>query len=157
MAWRDTLVDLRDELADVRARRIQRAEANAAELRQVHQEMVELSATLGIVELLTEMNDTLLEGRGELETIVSWEQENEDDDIGPDSGAGLGEDDAVEDDEDAITTLLSWEEDGDRDIAVEVFLDEEGIALHVNGVEIRTETDALEQALVEAFRDELEL
>jgi hypothetical protein len=157
MAWRDTLVDLRDELADVRVRRIQRADADAAELRQVHQEMVDLSATLGIIELLTEMNDTLLEGRGELETIVSWEQEDEDDDLGPELDAGRGEDDAEADDEDAVTSLLSWEEDGDRDIAVEVFLDQEAIALHVNGVEIRPEKEALETALVEAFRDELEL
>ena len=53
--------------------------------------------------------------------------------------------------------MLSWEEAGDREIAVEVVSDSEGISLQVNGVEIRPEREALEQALVEAFRDELEL
>ena len=65
--------------------------------------------------------------------------------------------DVEDDDEEAITNILSWDEDGDREIAVEIILDEEGVSLQVNGVEIRPEREALEQALVEAFRDELEL
>ena len=153
MAWRDTLIELRDELAEVRARRLQRAEADEANLRQVRQEMADLSGSLGIGQLLAEMNATLLEGRGEVETIVSWDQETDDGDPGLDLDEELGEDD----DEDTITNLLAWDEDGDREIAVEVILDEEGITLQVNGVEIRPEREALEQALAEAFRDELDL
>lgn len=161
MAWQDTLHDLREELADVRLRRLQRADDDKAKLVQVHQEMAELSDSLGIGQLLSEMNTTLLEGRGEIETLVSWDQESDDGDSEPDSDDDIGFDepgpDNGEDDEEAITNLLSWDEDGDREIAVEVILDEEGISLQVNGVEIRPERDALEQALVEAFRDELEL
>ena len=161
MAWRDILVELRDELAEVRARRLQRAEEAEAELGQVRQEMADLSDTLGIGQLLTDINATLLEGRGEVETIVSWDQESDDrdseteldDELG---NSDLGADDE-DDDEDAITNILSWDEDGDREIAVEIILDEEGVSLQVNGVEIRPEREALEQALVEAFRDELEL
>ena len=160
MAWRDILVELRDELAEVRARRLQRAEEAEAELGQVRQEMADLSETLGIGQLLTDINATLLEGRGEVETIVSWDQESDDrdsetdlDELGRDD---LGADDE-DDDEEAITNILSWDEDGDREIAVEIILDEEGVSLQVNGVEIRPEREALEQALVEAFRDELEL
>ena len=153
MAWRDTLIELRDELADVRARRLQRAEADEAKLRQVRQKMTDASDSLGIGQLLADINVTLLDGRGEVETIVSWDQESDDRNSEPDLDAELGEDD----DEDAITNLLSWDEDGDREIAVEMILDEEGVSLQVNGVEIRQEREALEQALVEAFRDELEL
>ena len=161
MAWRDILVELRDELAEVRARRLQRAEEAEAELGQVRQEMADLSDTLGIGQLLTDINATLLEGRGEVETIVSWDQESDDRDSETDlddelGNSDLGADDE-DDDEDAITNILSWDEDGDREIAVEVILDEEGVSLQVNGVEIRPEREALEQALVEAFRDELEL
>ena len=160
MAWRDTLVELRDELAEVRARRLQRAEEAEAELGQVRQEMADLSDTLGIGQLLTDINATLLEGRGEVETIVSWDQESDDRDSETDLD-DLGRDDLEADDEDddeeAITNILSWDEDGDREIAVEIILDEEGVSLQVNGVEIRPEREALEQALVEAFRDELEL
>ena len=161
MAWRDILVELRDELAEVRARRLQRAEAAEAELGQVRQEMVDLSETLGIGQLLTDINATLLEGRGEVETIVSWDQESDDRDSETELDDELGNSDLGADDEDddeeAITNILSWDEDGDREIAVEIILDEEGVSLQVNGVEIRPEREALEQALVEAFRDELEL
>ena len=168
MAWRDTLIELRDELAEARARRLQRAEADEEILRQVRQQMADLSGSLGIGQLLTDINATLLEGRGEVETIVSWDQESDDRDSEPDLDEGSGKadrradrsadnEDDDEDDEDAITNLLSWDEDGDREIAVEIILDEEGVSLQVNGVEIRPEREALEQALVEAFRDELEL
>ena len=161
MAWRDILVELRDELAEVRARRLQRAEAAEAELGQVRQEMADLSETLGIGQLLTDINATLLEGRGEVETIVSWDQESDDRDSETELDDELGnsdlEADDEDDDEEAITNILSWDEDGDREIAVEIILDEEGVSLQVNGVEIRPEREALEQALVEAFRDELEL
>ena len=163
MAWRDTLIELRDELAEVRSRRLQRAEADEEILRQVRQQMADLSGSLGIGQLLTDINATLLEGRGEVETIVSWDQESDDRDSEPDSDEGSGKADRradneeEEDDEDAITNLLSWDEDGDREIAVEIILDEDGVSLQVNGVEIRPEREALEQALVEAFRDELEL
>ena len=161
MAWRDILVELRDELAEVRARRLQRAEEAEAELGQVRQEMADLSDTLGIGQLLTDINATLLEGRGEVETIVSWDQESDDRDSETELDDELGNSDLGADDEDddeeAITNILSWDEDGDREIAVEIILDEEGVSLQVNGVEIRPEREALEQALVEAFRDELEL
>ena len=157
MAWQDTLTDLRDELAEVRARRLQRAEADEAELLQVHQEMADLSSSLGIGQLLADMNATLLEGRGEIETIVSWDQERDDRDPGLDLDEAGGDDDPEAENEESITNILSWDEDGDREIAVEIILDEEGISFQVNAVEIRPEREALEQALVEAFRDELEL
>ena len=158
MAWQDTLNDLRDELADVRVRRLQRAEANEAELAKVRQEITELAQSLGIGQLLAEMNATLLQGKGEIDTIISWDEDTEPDD-GLDGEASLNElpDEEEDEDEETISTILSWDEDGDREIAVEVVLDEDGISLQVNGVEIRPEVEALQQGLVEAFRDELEL
>ena len=157
MAWRDTLNDLREELADVRLRRLERAKDDDAKLGQIRQEIADLADSLGIGQLLADMNSALLESRGGIETIVSWDQKSDDSDSGPDADDEIGGDDAEEDDAEVITNLLSWDEDGDREIAVEVILDEEGISLQVNGVEIRPEREALEQGLVEAFRDELEL
>jgi len=168
MAWQNSLNDMRDELADVRTRRIKRAESEGAKLEKLHQDMTDLVESLAVGSLLAEMNATLLDGDGEIESIVSWDEESSDEK--PDSDARLGgykirsdsESDTEsnlesDDDEDAITTILSWDEDGDREIAVEVILDEEGISLQVNGVEIRPDTEALQQGLLEAFRDELEL
>ena len=60
-------------------------------------------------------------------------------------------------DTDVITTILSWDEGGDMEIAVDLGLSEAGIYLQINEIEIRPEREALEQGLIEAFRDELDL
>ena len=101
------------------------------------------------------MNSSLLEGKGEIETIVSW-------DPSPVDLAGDQLDDEPEaledeDEDDVIAKVLSWEEFGEREIAVELILGEDESSIQVNGVEIRSERGALEQALLEAFRDELDL
>ena len=151
MAWRDTLRSLREELAEVRAERRRQAETDEAEVQRAREELSRLAGSLGIVQLLNEMNESLLEGRGDIETVVSWEAPAEGDDLaGNDVEEG-------EDDTDGIATILAWEEAGEREIAVDLGLGEQGIYLQVNGVDIRQETVALEHALVEAFRDELEL
>ena len=151
MAWRDTLLELREELATVRSERLQRASEEAAEIGKQRDQMTQLAASLGISDVLSEMNRTLLDGKGELETIVSWEPEEQDHD--------LSRDDDEEDDEEAdgITAFLTWEEGEEREIAVDVGMAEDGIYLQVNGVDIRAEQEALETALIEAFRDELDI
>lgn len=155
MAWHETLVELREELAEMRADRNQRAAAYEAELQEVRAAMSRLADTLGISSLLSEMNTTLLDGQGAVETVVSWESSG--DAAGDEDEDDEGDDPEDRNGEDVITTVLSWEEDGEREIAVEVVATEEGISLQVNGVEIRGEREALEQGLVESFRDELEV
>ena len=149
MAWRDTLGRLREELAEVRAERQRRAAAEDAEIQRQREELSRLVTSLGINQLLSQMNNTLLNGQGDIETIVSWEAPAEDDD---------GDvDDLEEEEADLIATMLTWEEAGEREIVVDLASGEQGSYLQVNGVDIRLEAAALEQALVEAFRDELEL
>ena len=157
MAWRDTLAGLRDELAEVRAQRRQRAAAEEAQSQQDRQELSSLASALRITEMLSEMNAALLEGQGDVETALSWESSQEDQDGGDGDELGMADEENDEDDGDVLATVLTWEEDGEREIAVEVLLASGEISVQVNGVEIRPEQDALEQALVEAFRDELEL
>lgn len=153
MAWRDTLYALRDELAEVRAQRQKRAADEEAQLNEDRRQLTSLTDSLDISGLLLEMNSTLLLDQGAVHRTNSWDTdidlEGDEDEVDSDPEAGP--------DEDAVITLLSWEEAGDREIAVEVVSDPEGASLQVNGVEIRPERDALELALVEAFRDELEL
>ena len=149
MAWRETLRTLREELAEVRAERQRQAAAEDAEIRQQREELSRLANSLELSRLLNEMNATLLNGQGSIETIVSWEAPAEagDEDL----------DDTEEEEGDLIAVILTWVEAGDREIAVDLGLGEDGTYLQVNGVDIRQESEALEQALVEAFRDELEL
>lgn len=159
MAFRDTLTNLRDELAAARAQRLQEAAAEDAELEAVREKLRDLAESLQIAPLLEELNAVLLGGQGVIHRLTSWEEETEEGESAAEPGFNLvsldGED---EDDLEEICLTLSWEEDGERAIEVELGLEEENsFYLMVNGVAIRQERAALEQALVEAFREELEL
>lgn len=155
MAFRDTLATLRDELAAARSTRLQEAREADAQLEQSRAALRQLAARLEITPLLEEMNAILLNGNGSLETFVSWEADDADDDL-DDPGFNLVslEPDGGEVPE-GICISLSWEEDGE--CAIDVELADADPSLMVNGVAIRPEREALEQALIVAFREELEL
>ena len=157
MTWRDTLEGLKQELTEVRARRQRQVAEDEAGLQKERDDLSRMAQTLGVDELLAEMNTTLLDGKGEIETIVGWESAPGNPELDP--GISMNGDEPDEDDEDTdvITTVLSWEEGGEMEIAVDLGLSGDGIYLQINEIEIRPEPDALEQGLVEAFRDELDL
>jgi len=161
MTWHDTLQGLKQDLIEVRAQRQRRIEEAESGLKKERDDLSLMSKNLGVEELLAEINATLLDGKGEIETIIGWES---DDDEDLDLASGLKiidvdpegpEDD--DEDTDVITTILSWDEGGDLEIAVDLGLSNEGIYLQINEIEIRPEREALEQGLIEAFKDELEL
>ena len=148
MAWQDSLTELKDELSETRAERRRLFEEEEADIQRERAEITRVVEDLGISALLADMNSVLLDGAGEVETIVSWEEDEEDIVI-----------EGEEDDEegDAIAAILSWDEGGEREIAIDVGASEDGAYVQVNGVDIRPERGALETALMQAFRDELEL
>ena len=155
MTWRETLVDLKQDLVEVRARRERRVEEAEAELKKEREDLSLTAHNLGVEQLLIEMNSTLLDGNGEIETIVGWEADEEDDD---NLGSRISIIDAVPDDDedaDVITSILSWDEGGVLEIVVDLGLSDEGIYLQINEIEIRPEREALEQGLIVAFKDEL--
>ena len=157
MTWRDTLEGLKQDLNEVRAQRQSRVEEEEAGLKKERDDLSLMAKNLGVDELLAEMNSTLLDGKGEIETIIGWESDDED--AEDDLGVGII-DEASEDDDgdtDVITTILSWDEGGDLEIAVDLGLSKDGIYLQINEIEIRPEREALEQGLIEAFKDELDL
>jgi hypothetical protein len=157
MTWRDTLEGLKQDLNEVRAQRQSRVEEEEAGLKKERDDLSLMAKNLGVDELLAEMNSTLLDGKGEIETIIGWESDDED--AEDDLGIGII-DEASEDDDgdtDVITTILSWDEGGDLEIAVDLGLSKDGIYLQINEIEIRPEREALERGLIEAFKDELEL
>ena len=147
MPWRDSLQQLKGELTTARASRIERL---AAFHRQVASEREELLATqdsLDISTLLKDMNDILLDGEGEVETTVEWESGEDEEEL-----LDLDDDAA-----DVITTALSWNEGEELEVVVELVMLDEGMSLIVNGVQVRQDRDALERALLSAFRDQLEI
>ena len=149
MAWQETLSKLKEELVEVRAERQRQAAEDEAELQQQRDDLSQLAGTLGISELLAEMNKILLDGHGAIENLISWDSSDEEDD-----DFALDEDDE-EEEADVIDAILSWEEGGEREIAVELGVTDEGTYLRINGVDIRPDQEAVEQALLQAFQDEL--
>lgn len=153
MPWRDDLIKLKEQLADGRAERLQQAAEDEAEHQRQLERLSEVASSLAIPDLLKEMNEVLLEGQGEVEIFAPWgdisdEDAEEEEDL---------DESELEDEADVVTAILSWEEDGEREIAVDLGLSDSGVYLQVNGVGARPEPRALEQALIRAFRDELEL
>ena len=156
MTWRETLEGLKEELTDVRAQRKRQVDEEKAGLQKERDDLSKTAQDLGVDELLAEMNTTLLDGKGEIETIIGWVADG--DDLESEQGISMNGDEPEEDDNtDVITTILSWDEGGELEIAVDLGLSDDGIYLQINEIEIRPERDALEQGLIEAFRDELEL
>ena len=126
MTWHDTLQGLKQDLIEVRAQRQRRIEEAEAGLKKERDDLSLMSKNLGVEELLAEINATLLDGKGEIETIVGWESDEEEDldlasglkiiDVDPE---GTEDDD---EDTDVITTILSWDEGGDLEIAVALWI-----------------------------------
>ena len=156
MSWRETLEGLKEELTDVRAQRKRQVDEEKAGLQKERDDLSKMAQNLGVDELLAEMNTTLLDGKGEIETIIGWVADG--DDLESEPGISMNGDEPEEDENtDVITTILSWDEGGELEIAVDLGLSDDGIYLQINEIEIRPERNALEQGLIEAFRDELEL
>ena len=146
MAWRDSLEQLKAELTQARATRMERLEAYDQEVAAEREELLSRHDSLNVTALVMEMNEVLLDGQGEVETTVEWETGDE-------------EEEAIYDDEaaDVITTALSWDEGEELEVVVELAMLDEGISLMVNGVQIRQDRNALERALIDAFREQLQL
>ena len=158
MAFRETLQSLKTELDETRVERHRQSLDEETRRQAQREELSQLAESLAIPALVSEMNKVLLEDSGKVLSYSSW-------DSPPESAVSslavlpLGEDADEDDDADAdyISAELTWEEDGEREIAVDLGIAEEGFYLQVNGIDVRIEREALEQALVEAFREELQV
>ena len=156
MAWQDTLNSLQTELAEVRAERLRQAKIEEGQRQSERQRLVDLSNSLQINQLIEDMNQVLLRREGSVESYSSWDPPEDSPGDDPDT-LHLANDDDDEDDADYISAVLTWDEDGEREIAIDLGLSNEGPYLQINGIDVRPEREALEQALVEAFREELQV
>ena len=155
MAWLDTLQALKTELDDTRRQRKQQASEAEQQRRVQREELSQIAESLGIASLVADMNRVLLQDSGTLDSYSSWEPSQE---TSPSPLPMLsGDDEEDEEEADYISAELTWDEDGEREIAVDLGIGEEGIYLQVNGIDTRIEREALELALIEAFRDELQV
>ena len=146
MSWRDSLQLLKNEMISARVSRLQRLEALGHQILAERAELHARQASLQIAALLTEMNEVLLDGRGQVEITVEWEARDVED---------MFEDEG--DMADVITSALTWDEGEELEVVVELVMLDDGLSLMVNGIQIRQDQDALQKALIGAFREQLEI
>ena len=151
MEWMDTLVNLKSDLTDARDKLRTDWQAIADGLAAKRLELVNQADAMDISSFLSQINTVLLEGQGTISYLQSWEEESDDD------ASGLDESMDDFDDADYVSTILTWQESGLCEIAVDVELGEQGIAVQVNEVEIRPDPESLKSALITAFKEELDL
>lgn len=145
MPWRESLLQLKQELTEARATRLQRLEAFDRQVAAERDELLARQESLEIAALINEMNQVLLDGKGEVETTVEWETEEDEEPFEDDDAA------------DVITTALTWNEGEELEVVVELVMLDEGLSLIVNGIQTRQDRDALERALINSFREQLEM
>jgi len=151
MEWMDTLVNLKSDLTDARDKLRTDWQAIADGLAEKRLELVNQADAMDVSSFLSQINTVLLEGQGTISYLQSWEEESDDD------ASGLDESMDDFDDADYVSTILTWQESGLCEIAVDVELGEQGIAVQVNEVEIRPDPESLKSALITAFKEELDL
>ena len=151
MEWMDTLVNLKSDLTDARDKLRTEWQAIVDGLDEKRLELVNQADAMDISSFLSQINTVLLEGQGTISYLQSWEEESDDD------ASGLDESMDDFDDADYVSTILTWQESGLCEIAVDVELGEQGIAVQVNEVEIRPDPESLKSALITAFKEELDL
>jgi hypothetical protein len=158
MAWRETIESLQKELAAVRAERQRQSKLEEEARQDQRRQLSQMAQSLEITRLIEDMNSVLLQGTGQIEVYASWDPPDPEVKDGPEDDlevlrlAGHDEEEA-----DYVSTVLTWEEDGECEIAVDLGIGEDGIYLQVNEIDIRLEREALELALVQAFREELQV
>ena len=151
MEWMDTLVNLKSDLTDARDKLRTDWQAIADGLDEKRLELVNQADAMDISSFLSQINTVLLEGQGTISYLQSWEEESDDD------ASGLDESMDDFDDADYVSTILTWQESGLCEIAVDVDLGEQGISVQGNEVEIRPDRESLKSALITAFKEELDL
>lgn len=149
------------------------------------QPLTELAESLRIEELLTYMNDTLLDGQGVIEKTFRWERSEsddldvddvddeedweDDDEDDEDDDEDYWEDEDDEDDDDdmedvfglaeipVLSILLSWKQAGRIQLNVELVGTADGIVLRVNGDEMGSPTTRLlYRGLIGGFEEHTE-
>ena len=138
MSWQYELNQLRATIKDSYDLRMAKVAVRRSLLEK-------FAVELGVDDLLTQMNDVLLDGGARLVVNRSWQYEYDNDD---------GFDD--EDDEltDEIVYLLYWHDGSPVEIEVRVGIDnDDGGYVVVEDEEVADSAEAIQSALVAAFRE----
>jgi hypothetical protein len=153
MNWKETIESLVPELTLIREERERVIAAEALERYTSRAQITALADELEIVLLLEGINSIVFGSTASVEFSQSWISEGPPDEIDLD--------DEIEEGIDYVSAILSWDEqtngESEREIAVDIGLSVNGIYLQVNEIDVRPERIAVENALIEALREEIRL
>ena len=168
-AWRETVQGIKREL-DADNGRLLRvlAEQDAERVDEVRP-LFDLAQSLRVEELLSYMNDTLLDGQGVVERTIRWveitdgdDDEDWDEDDDDEEDDDWDDEDEDEEDEDfflsaTLSVTLTWKEAGRLQVSVDISDEGDGVELRINGMPLERPTARnLQNALVTAFREQMD-
>ncbi len=161
MAWRDDLEALREEVLAALSRAMGQPAAEAPETIRDRTELYRLAASLQIGQLLVDLNEVVLSGAGKVESTSLLDYYDDEDFLfDMDDLDDEEEDEEVPDDEEDGEELrfsLFWDEATECAVDVELGKRNGRIYLLVNGDEVRQSREVLETAVLDAFREEMDL
>ncbi|CAI8351942.1 MAG: Uncharacterised protein [Chloroflexota bacterium] len=149
--WNEKLNLAASELESAREKRDDLIKETEAAIIRYQVEIETLFTELDVEKLLNDMNKVLFSGSGSLQVTKSWE-----DSSSADTEESEEDDEEVQD-TDFISCVLEWEENGERELAVDVGRDESGLYIEVNGHEISMDEETLQAAVLYAVKEELDL
>ena len=159
MNWKETIESLLPEIALIREERERIIADEESERDTGRAQIIALASDLEIISLLEHINSTIFGDSASIEFSQSWDI---DDATATEATDGqipvnYGEEDGI----DYVSVILSWDEqtkgESEREIAVDIGISVNGIYLQVNEIDVRPERIAVENALIEALREEIRL
>ena len=148
--WNEKLNLAASELESAREKRDDLIKETEAAIIRYQVEIETLFTELDVEKLLNDMNKVLFSSSGTLQVTKSWE-----DSSSADTEESEEDDEEVQD-TDFISCVLEWEENGERELAVDVGRDESGLYIEVNGHEISMDEETLQAAVLYAVKEELD-
>tara|TARA_Y100000996_G_scaffold376666_1_gene328178 strand:+ start:1154 stop:1615 length:462 start_codon:yes stop_codon:yes gene_type:complete len=148
--WNEKLNLAASELESAREKRDDLIKETEAAIIRYQVEIETLFTELDVEKLLNDMNKVLFSGSGSLQVTKSWE-----DSSSADTEESEEDDEEVQD-TDFISCVLEWEENGERELAVDVGRDDSGLYIEVNGHEISMDEETLQAAVLYAVKEELD-
>jgi hypothetical protein len=158
MAWRDDLLALKKDLDTALARTMGEPVDEDPDSEREREELYQLAASLQVAQMLVDLNEAVLGGAGRVESTSLMDYYDDDDEV-----FEMEDEDELEEDEGTLEEgvevrfSLVWDDVTECAVDVELGKTNGRICLLVNGEEVRQQREVLETAVLDAFRDEMDL
>ena len=163
MAWREDLQTLREEVLAAITRAMGEPAEEAPEDLRDREELYRLATSLQIAQLLVDLNEVVLSGAGRVESTSLLDYYDDEDflfameDLDDDDDDDDEEEDDDPEEGEELRFSLFWDDSTECAVDVELGKVNGRIYLMVNGDEVRQSREVLETAVLDAFREEMEL